>query len=167
MLKIKVLSNDFANKALEIYQKCAAYHAEKGFYQWDKTYPNMEIILSDIEKGWLFGGFENDFLISLIAITEDEPEEYHNLNWSSKAPYKIIHRLCVDTKHLRKGYAKEMMKFTENYCSNNQIHSIRLDTYTPNSGARKFYAKLGYSKIGEINFPKRKEHTYTCFEKIL
>lgn len=166
-MEIRTIDTIYSEQALGIYKKCAAYHAEKGFFQWDENYPNIEVIQNDIEKRWLFGGFDNNELIALIAITEDEPEEYHELTWKSKSPYKIIHRLCVDTNYLRKGYAKEMMEFAENYCKKNRVHSIRLDTYTPNSGAREFYTKLNYIKTGEVNFPKRKEHTYTCFEKIL
>lgn len=166
-MEIKAIDINYSDQALSIYKKCAAYHAKKGFYQWDESYPNMEVVTNDIGKGWLFGGFYNNKLIALIAITEDEPEEYHDLTWKSKPPYKIIHRLCIDTKHQRKGYAKEMMEFAENYCRKHQIHSIRLDTYTPNSGAREFYTKLNYNKTGEVNFLKRKEHTYTCFEKLL
>jgi len=166
-LEIKAVDIKFAEKALLIYKKCAAYHAEKGFFQWDDSYPNSEVVKNDIKKGWLFGGFEKENLIALIAITDDEPIEYHELKWNSVSPYKIIHRLCVDTNYMRKGYANKMMSFAENYCRSINMHSIRLDTYTPNEGARNFYSKLNYIKTGEVNFKKRKENTYTCFEKVL
>lgn len=166
-MEIIALTEQHIQSVLTIYRKCAAFHAKEGFYQWDENYPNLNTIEFDLKNGLLFGGFIANKLVAVISITGDEPIEYHNLTWTSKKPYKIIHRLCVDTDYQRQGIAKKMMGFAEEYCLSNSISAIRLDTFTPNKGAIKFYTKLNYIKTGEVNFPKRKDNTYTCFEKIL
>lgn len=167
-MEIKKVSIDFLDDVFKIYRGCAKYHAEKGFFQWDDTYPTMDVIKHDIENEQLFGIFENQTCLGTIALTHDEPVEYAELTWKDKeGKYLVIHRLCIDTNQMRKGYAKMIMDFAENWAKENNYSSIRLDTYSPNNGAVSFYSKLNYEIKGEVYFEKRKDNGYTCFEKLL
>jgi len=150
-----------------IYKSCIAQHARLGFYQWDDSYPTLETVKSDIEKHQLFGLKVKGVLVAVIAITNDEPKEYQELKWRSPLPYVIIHRLCVSENHLRKGFAKKLMIASERYAKSKQNLSIRLDTFSLNKGAIQFYKNLDYTLIGKVNFSKRTDADYTCFEKIL
>lgn len=154
-------------EALEVYKSCVCQHKKEGFNQWDEHYPSKLVVEKDIKNGWLFGGFLNQKLIALVAITEDEPMEYKAVKWTNSNRYKVVHRLCVHERFLRKGMAKEMMSFAELYSKRNHFSAIRLDTFSLNHGALKFYEKIGYLKVGFVNFEKRIDSNYTCFEKKL
>lgn len=168
-MKVKKLEASALHDVLSIYQSCVTLHQQLGFNQWDETYPNSQTALLDIEKGWLYGLFnEKDTLVAVISITEDEPKEYQDLPWEdTSGRYFIIHRLCVLTPCLRKGYAKLLMDFAEQLARTTNVSSIRLDTFSLNKDALAFYRKLNYKETGKVCFPKRTDSDYTCFEKIV
>jgi len=148
-----------------IYKSCIEQHAQAGFYQWDKTYPSLNTVETDIKKKHLFGLKHNGSIIAVVAITDDEPKEYHELTWQFKASYVVVHRLCVAKQHLRKGIAKKLMQMVETYAKQEKYQSIRLDTFSLNKAALRFYKNLNYNEVGKVNFPKRTDSDYTCFEK--
>ncbi len=167
-MEIKSVEIDETATVLAIYRSCVCQHQKEGFNQWDSTYPNLETITLDIQNNWLFGGYINNKLVAVISITEDEPVDYASVEWTDKkGKYYIIHRLCIVEQYLRKGIAKALMLFAEQYTINNHRSSIRLDTYSLNKGALAFYQALNYQKVGFVKFPKREEGDYTCFEKIV
>ncbi|HET8854785.1 MAG TPA: GNAT family N-acetyltransferase, partial [Salinimicrobium sp.] len=45
--------------------------------------------------------------------------------------------------------------------------SVRLDTFSQNQRNQKFYVKRGYSRLGDIYFPKQSEFPFHCYEKII
>jgi ribosomal protein S18 acetylase RimI-like enzyme len=155
------------SEALKIYHSCVCQHKKSGFNQWDESYPSKEVVERDILKGYLFGAYAEGALVGLIAITKDEPKEYKKVDWKERSSFLIIHRLCVNELFLRKGIANKLMTFAEKLAKNQNYLSIRLDTFSLNKGAVFFYEKIGYSKVGYVNFPKRKDADYTCFEKIV
>lgn len=168
-MEVKRVRFSEVDDVLRVYQSCVVLHQKLGFNQWDHNYPNKETIQSDIQEGWLFGLYgDKEFPVAVISITKEEPKEYKSLNWRDQSNnYFTIHRLCVSENSLRKGYAKLLMRFAEDYTESKDLSSIRLDTFSLNKGALDFYRKLNYKEIGRVHFPKRKDSDYTCFEKIL
>ena len=65
-----------------------------------------------------------------------------------------------------RGIGKEMMNFAEQLALSQGLTSIRLDTYSGNPDAMKFYIKLGYKQLGQIHL-KPGKNEYYCFEKII
>jgi len=168
-MNIQKIKTSSVDAVLAVYQSCVLIHKKAGFNQWDESYPNKETALNDINKGWLYGLFESgNKLIAIVSITEDEPEEYLALKWSDQSTkHCIVHRLCVSEANLRKGYAKDLMIFAETHAVKEGFNSIRLDTLSLNTAALVFYKKLDYKEVGKVNFPKRVDSDYTCFEKVL
>jgi ribosomal protein S18 acetylase RimI-like enzyme len=78
----------------------------------------------------------------------------------------VIHRLAVHPQHQKLGYAKQLMNFAENLATEQGYTSIRLDSYTGNPRAIRFYENREYVKRGEVYFPGRVLVFY-CFEKEL
>ena len=78
----------------------------------------------------------------------------------------VIHRLVVHPKHQRKGYAKTLMDFAEDYAQNNDYTSIRLDAYTQNKRVIRFYKSRGYSIRGNVYFSER-TLPFHCMEKLI
>jgi ribosomal protein S18 acetylase RimI-like enzyme len=58
------------------------------------------------------------------------------------------------------------MDFAENYAIENNYTSIRLDAFSNNPRALRFYENRDYQRRGEVFFPGR-ELPFYCFEKIL
>lgn len=157
------------DNVLNVYQSCVEQHKKIGFNQWDSNYPNKEIVLTDIQKGWLYALCNDQKrIVGVISITKDEPKEYSGVSWEDTSTnYFIIHRLCVSENSLRKGYAKDLMEFAEQLAIGKNLKSIRLDTFSLNEGALSFYRRLDYREVGKVFFEKRKDSDYTCFEKLL
>ena len=59
------------------------------------------------------------------------------------------------------------MKFAEHYAQENNVLSIRLDTFSQNKRNQKFYELRGYKKLGDIFFPKQSKHPFHCYELVL
>jgi ribosomal protein S18 acetylase RimI-like enzyme len=168
-MKVKKVDFTEVDEVLKVYQSCVSLHEKMGFNQWDNNYPNKETIHTDIQEGWLFGLYsDKGHLAAVISITKEEPQEYKDLQWKDTSnSFLVIHRLCVSEVFLRKGYAKVLMEFAESLAIKNNNSSIRLDTFSLNKAALEFYKKCNYSEVGKVNFPKRKDADYTCFEKVL
>ncbi|MEW9702685.1 GNAT family N-acetyltransferase [Paenibacillus sp. SI8] len=59
---------------------------------------------------------------------------------------------------------KKLLIFAEEQARARGCTSIRLDAYTANPTALQMYERAGYSKVGLIRYPLRKE-PYQCYEK--
>ncbi len=137
----------------------------KEIYQWDDMYPNREIIGQDISEGTLYESVENKIINGIIVLNEDQAKEYEDLNWKYfSGKQLVIHRLCVDPKYQEMGIAKSLINFAENFARDNNYKSIRLDAFIKNKVANKLYEKVGYEKVGIVDFRKGE---FYCFEKRL
>ena len=58
------------------------------------------------------------------------------------------------------------MDFAERFAIENEYATIRLDAYSGNQRAIKFYEQQSYKKTGQVFFPKRTLPFY-CYEKVL
>ncbi|MEZ5022089.1 MAG: GNAT family N-acetyltransferase [Chitinophagales bacterium] len=91
--------------------------------------------------------------------------EYQKVDWKcNDSKVLVIHRLVVNPKHQKQGYAKLLMDFAEDFATNNGYSSIRLDAYSENKAVIEFYQKRNYIQRGNVNFPGR-EHPFYCMEK--
>jgi ribosomal protein S18 acetylase RimI-like enzyme len=76
----------------------------------------------------------------------------------------VIHRLVIDPKYQRKGYAQKLMDFAERFATENNYSSIRLDAYSQNKRVIDFYKKRNYFIRGVVNFQDR-DYSFHCMEK--
>lgn len=149
----------------QIYLNGKRELAQNGIYQWTDNYPTVSIIALDIRKRVLYVLKSNNEIIGAINISEEQEPEYELVQWAfdhSKA--LVIHRLLIDPKHQRKGYAQKLMDFAESFAKENNYTSIRLDAYSQNKRVIEFYQKRNYVVRGNVNFPER-EYPFHCMEK--
>ena len=103
----------------------------------------------------------------MIVLDPEVPEEYNNIKWEfSSGSVNSIHRLAVHPENKTPGLAKELVTHVEKIAIKNGYNLIRLDTYSKNIAADRFYRKMGYQFAGNINLKFMPEH-YHCFEKAL
>ncbi len=153
------------DKLFQIYLEAKTELERIGIYQWTNNYPTKSIIEEDLKKEVLFILKDNKEIIGAINISEEQETEYQTINWKfNSSKILVIHRLVVVPKHQRKGYAKKMMDFAENFGKENYYTSIRLDAYSSNNKVVEFYKNRNYHLRGSVSFPERK-HPFYCMEK--
>lgn len=140
---------------------------DEGVKQWPEWYPNEAIFIQDITKNYLFVSEENQHIIGLIVLSPECPEEYGQVKWkSSLEKVNSVHRLAVHPKFKTPELAKELMNHVEEVARQQGFELIRLDTYSKNTIANRFYQKLAYQFCGDINLQYMPEK-YHCYEKVL
>lgn len=140
---------------------------EKGIKQWPDWYPNKDIILDDITKNQLIVAEHNDHIVGMLALSPEVPKEYDEITWKfNKGKATSVHRLATHPLLKTEGLGAALMSYAENEAKNEAYNFIRLDTYSLNSIANKFYRKIGYHYSGDINLQYMPE-IYFCFEKEL
>jgi ribosomal protein S18 acetylase RimI-like enzyme len=155
-------------KIITITRACGEKMASEGIFQWNKYYPNTEAFNKDIDRNELFVLTLSEEIIGCIVISSTKDIEYDAIDWLTEdTKHYYIHRLAISPAHQKKGYAKKLMDFAENYAITNRAASIRLDTFSKNLGNQMFYETRGYKRLGNIYFPKQSEHPFYCYELVL
>ncbi len=151
-----------------ITKSCAKQMIENSIFQWDENYPSKEILQKDIDLQQIWKLEVQDVIIGIIVLTEIEDQEYQDVKWLTKNNNNLyIHRLAIEPKYQRKGYAQKLMNYAENYALKNNYSSIRLDTFSKNKRNQEFYKKRNYKKLAYVYFPNQSEFPFYCFEKVL
>lgn len=153
---------------IDVTKACAKAMILNGIYQWNDTYPSVEVFENDIKLNQLWVLKDGNKIIGSIVISSIIDEEYKIIDWltpNDKNCY--IHRLAVHPNYQGKGLAQKLMSFAEAYAKENKYVSVRLDTFSVNERNNKFYQKRGYQKLGNVFFPNQSEHPFHCYELVL
>ncbi|KJR48843.1 putative acetyltransferase [Desulfosporosinus sp. I2] len=134
--------------------------------QWDETYPQEKDFVNDIREGNLYVSERDSQLVAFVCVNKVEPDEYEELNWTSKNKAMVIHRMAVAPQHRRKGIGKELMKFAEDLSLQNNITYLKTDTNSLNEKMNVLFIRCGYTMIGEMSF-LGKETPFYAYEKAL
>jgi len=147
---------------------CGSKMASEGILQWNEFYPNKEAFQNDLKRSELYVLLSGKTVIGCVVISTEKDSEYNDIDWlTPDSQNYYIHRLAVHPFHQKKGYAKKLMDFSEAMATKNNISSIRLDTFSQNHRNQKFYEARGYTRLGNIFFPKQSEHPFYCYELVL
>ena len=153
---------------LSITRACGAQMASEGIFQWNDHYPHKDAFQKDMIRDELFVLLSDSSIIGCITISSEKDTEYNVIDWlTEEGRHYYIHRLAVHTDFQKKGYAKKLMDYAEDLALENQITSIRLDTFSLNHRNQKFYEARGYTRLGNIFFPKQSEHPFFCYELLI
>ena len=146
---------------------CTKDMRSKGLEQWPDWYPNKNDLLKDIKTSGLYLAEKNQQIIGMIVLDPKVPKVYNTIKWKfTSGLVNSIHRLAVHPINKTPGLAKELVTYVQNIAIKKGYSIIRLDTYSRNIAADKFYRKMGYQYAGDINLKFMPEH-YHCFEKKL
>ena len=152
---------------MKLYSSCVAGMIKNGIDQWDESYPNPEIIITDLQSATYYVAEIKAEIIGGINIDQNQDKTYLDINWEDTSDsFLLLHRLAVKEEFWNKKIGKELMLFTQKLVIEKGLKSIRLDTYSGNPKAMEFYRRLGYSKLGTIDL-KPNKNEYYCFEKII
>lgn len=146
---------------------CISQMRAKGNDQWNENYPDLAVVTADIRERCLYAAKGNEKILGVITLNEFQDEEYRTVPWQRKeGKILVVHRLAVAPQFQRKGVAGKLMDFAESKAVQENYAAIRLDTYSNNPGAIRFYERRGYIKKGQVRFPYR-DLPFLCYEKLL
>jgi len=146
-------------------EACARDMISKGIFQWNEHYPSRAVFEKDLERGELFKLVEANQIRGIMVLSDIEDPEYDGVKWSGEEGTKIyVHRLAVDPEYQGMGYAQALMNFAQVYAIKEGFSWMRLDTFSQNKRNNIFYQKLGFTRLGDIFFPKQSEHPFHCYD---
>ena len=147
----RVAEEDDANAVADIYEFAKKGFKDSGIPQWQDGKPDKESFLEDIQNGIARVLVYNGEIAATCQFVIYEPT-YDSIvggKWSTDS-YVAVHRVAVDGKYRRKGFAGMMLKEAENYARSIGKESVRIDTHEKNIKMRSMLAKNGYEKVGTI-----------------
>ena len=168
MIKIELATQNELDRVKEIAEACAKNMIENNIFQWNDKYPSREIFKEDIKNKSLYVSKINQEVVGCIMLSSFKDDVYRSVDWITPDEYNLyIHRLAVHPIFQKKGIARKMMDFAEDFAKSNNYKSIRLDTFSQNPRNNKFYKARGYNKLDDVYFPKQSEFPFHCYEKLV
>ena len=168
MIKIELATLNELDRVKEIAEACAKNMIENNIFQWNDKYPSREIFKEDIKNKSLYVSKINQEVVGCIMFSSIKDDVYKTVNWITQDEYNLyIHRLAVDPIFQKRGIARKMMDFAEDFAKSNNYISVRLDTFSQNPRNNKFYKSRGYNKLDDVYFPRQSEFPFHCYEKLL
>ncbi|MDR0193917.1 MAG: GNAT family N-acetyltransferase [Myroides sp.] len=152
---IKPIDITNLSQTLEVLEEVKQHMLSQGIDQWDEEYPNKDIITTDIQKKQAYIYTENEQVLAYMVLNEEYDIEYDDLNWSTPAPFIVIHRLFVKPTAQGKGISSQMIQYAEEYAQTNKYASIRFDAYSLNNTANAVYLKEGIHLSRHSTIQKR------------
>ncbi len=165
-MKFRISKHSDKDRIMELIQQAKCHLKRLGVNQWQDGYPDLNIIIEDIESGDGYVMTDGDTIIGYVCVSFEQEECYANIKgkWKSEQPYAVIHRMVVDDKYKGKGLATEFFSFSEKLCISKKIHSIKVDTDKDNLAMQHILSKNGYEYCGIVWFQNSDK---TAFEKLI
>ncbi|NLN41975.1 MAG: GNAT family N-acetyltransferase [Clostridiales bacterium] len=156
------------NAVMNIISQAQNYLKEQGIDQWQNGYPNRQTIINDIENGHSYVLLKDDIIVGTVAIipgVEKTYESIYNGEWKSTGEYVTIHRIAIDSRYKRLGFATMILDKAEELCNSLGISSIRIDTHEENLLMQNLLQKNNYEYCGIIYLEDKSKRL--AFEKVL
>ncbi len=126
-----------------------------GIPQWDEVYPSRDVLSDDLKRGESYVGLLDGTIACSFALSPRCDPEYAFGEWQyPDLVFSAVHRLCVHPCFQNRRVASQAMRFIENLLRSHGIWAVRLDAFSLNPYALRLYERLGYNKVGEVNFRK-------------
>lgn len=150
---IKATVNDF-DRLTQFYRDAILNTEKMNIYaKWIYgKHPTDEMILQYIEEGAMYFCEKDGFIVSAVAVTPCQSDDYHNIDWKihlSDDEAAVVHILCVNPKLQKQGVAKKTMQLVIELSRNANKKAVRLDALSCNSPAHRLYEGLGFEKRGQ------------------
>ncbi|EZH66152.1 hypothetical protein DH09_09430 [Bacillaceae bacterium JMAK1] len=165
-MMIRLAGMEDLSGVVAIAKRATTLMNDEGSDQWNDEYPTLHHFAQDIKKQSLYVYVE-ERIEGFIVINQEFAKEYHQLSWRHLDTESItLHRLAVNPTVRNKGIAEMLFRFAETEALNQQLKSIKVDTYSLNTKAQKLFHKLGYSQVGELQTEAREE-PFFYYEKAI
>lgn len=133
---------------MTIFAIARKYMAETGNpNQWAATYPSVELLTDDIERGDSYVCTDDDRMVATFVLRGGDDPTYaviYNGTWKNNNPYATIHRIA-STGEVR-GIFRRVMAYALQHHS-----TIRIDTHRDNKVMQEAINKAGFDYCGIIH----------------
>jgi GNAT superfamily N-acetyltransferase len=163
--RIKKVRPNEVDNLHEILRKCGEdLRIRFGLGHWDPPYP-IHLLRRDAEERSVYAVLDGRQTVGTFTIgTEAYP--YHDMSiWTAptaKAAY--VGHLAVLPDLQGNGIGTWCMRTIERFAVDEDSETIRLDVYRAHVKGLEFYARLGYSARGVVEF---RDTEMICLEKVL
>ncbi len=144
-MMIRLANKDDLKSIEQIYENARQFmRSTSNFTQWGNGYPNVEIILADIEQKCLYV-VEDEAIQTVFTLILGEDPTYLEIDgaWLNDEPYATLHRIA--SKGTQKGLFKLIIDFSWSICPN-----LRIDTHQNNTPMHHLIEKNGFEYCGII-----------------
>lgn len=142
--------------AMTLIEYGRAFLKAQGIDQWQGEYPNEADILQDIhqQKGYFLTDGTN--YMAYLCLDPDGEPTYMEIKGQWLTPleqqYLVIHRLAFDPAFRGQGLSAAVFALAEDFCREQGIQSIRVDTDPQNKIMQRSIKSAGYVECGTILF---------------
>ena len=128
--------------------------------QWKNTYPTDEIILSDIENGYLHLLCDEDGIQGVFAFLPEGDPVYDHIDgaWLNEKPHAAVHRVASAGK--KRGVLPACMQYCLSLSDN-----IKIDTHENNKIMQHQLEELGFIRCGIITLTNGESRIAYQYEK--
>lgn len=150
---IRASENDF-DRLTEFYRDVILHMENMDIYaKWVYgQHPTDEMIMGYIKEGAMYFCENDGSIISAVAVTPYQGEDYHDTEWSvvsADDEVSVVHILCVDPKLQKQGIARKTMELVIQMSRKMGKKAVRLDALSCNTPAHRLYSSLGFEKKGQ------------------
>ena len=148
-IKIRKALAEEIEEILKIYSDAREYMKLSGNpNQWGRTYPEKELLLSDISKGELHVAEESGEILAVFVYFMGEDKTYLKIydgDWKNDLPYGVIHRIAVSNSARGRGIARICFDYAFSLSGN-----LKIDTHRDNFPMQRVLEKSGFERCGII-----------------
>ncbi len=115
--------------------------------QWGATYPNRDLIISDIKAGACKVIYDERGIHGVFALSDGIDPTYIHIEagaWLNDEPYLTIHRIASD------GKVHGIFQYALSFCKK-MSNNIRIDTHQDNLIMQRVIEKNGFLRCGIIH----------------
>ncbi len=166
-MAIRPAESSDVSRVMDIFARCLAQMRAQGIDQWDEIYPNLDVLREDVQAGSLFVAEEDGACVGSVCLNDRQPEQYRSVPWlCTGGRALVVHRLCVLPACQGRGIGRQLMEFAHGFARSRGFACIRLEVYLTATAAMGLYARLGYRRVGQIRFPRRRL-PFECMELVV
>lgn len=161
MQNIRLIDKSEIDSVMEIIND-AKKLLSKDSLQWQQGYPNEKRMLEDISQSWLYGLYEDNYLIGIVSLVPGLNVDYvkiFNGNWTFKTGDNdsTIHRIAVRDGYHKLGIGYKLVDFCVEESRRRGYSSVKSDTHTKNIAMQTLLLKCGFKHTGLIYIQRDEE----------
>ena len=143
------------DRMMEVVTGAQELLRSQGIDQWQKGYPNRELLISDVHEGIGYVVTEDDRVVAMCAVTFTDEESYHTIEggqWltPNDSVYATVHRGAVARDSQGKGLTTFLFQSVADLTRAAGVKSLRADTHPDNPGMNRSLQKAGFVRCGMI-----------------
>lgn len=169
-MRVAAASPDDLDAAWAIICECRAALEARGLLQWNAEYPSRAFFRDALAAGNLFVLSDREGICGVAVLDGSQPPEWSAAAWEHRdGPFLVIHAFAVAPAKQGGGYGHSLLTACEEVAGKRGCESIRIDAFSENAGALRFWERHGYCFRGEVRFTSKPagHQQYHCYEKSL